>query len=121
MNNGKLKLMVTIGFMLAIFFSSLIATDGSARGFEFLGNISPATKNLLHVPLFFLFTLALLKVFTHYEYQKKVQIASAIILANYIGILNEWLQFTTGYRYFSFLDMGLNLIGSVIAVIAYSW
>jgi VanZ family protein len=114
-----LKLVVTIGFMLAIFLSSLIATDGSAPGFEFFRDIPPAIQNLLHIPLFFIFTLALIKVFAAYEYVRRVQIASAIILANYVGILNEWLQLATGERHFSFLDMGYNLIGAIIAVIVY--
>jgi VanZ family protein len=114
-----LKLVVTIGIMLAIFLSSLIATDGSARGLEFFRDIPPAVQNLLHVPLFFIFTLLLVKVFAAYEYVRRVQFASAIILANYVGILNEWLQFSTGERHFSFVDMGYNLVGSIIAVIVY--
>jgi VanZ family protein len=116
MKYGKLKLAATIVFMIVIFFSSMIALDGSARGFEFFGNISAVVKSLLHIPLFLVFTVVLLRVFRHYEYQKAVQIASALILANYVGVLNEWLQSTVPYRYFSWLDIGYNLIGSLVGV-----
>jgi glycopeptide antibiotics resistance protein len=120
MKSGKLKTLFTIAFMLAIFLSSLIALDGTARGFEFFENISPAVKSLLHIPLFFVFTLVLLRVFNHYESQRAVQIASALILANYVGLLNEWLQSTIPYRHFSWLDVLYNLAGSLIAVYVHS-
>ena len=116
---GKLKVFFLIIFMLSIFLSSLVATDRITKEFAFLREIHPIFQDLIHIPIFMVFTVLLLIVLRRYEKLRVNQIVSAFILSNYVGIANEWLQMGIAGRCASFKDIGLNVIGSLFGIALY--
>jgi glycopeptide antibiotics resistance protein len=112
-------ILFSVGFMLAIFFSSFLHTDGSTKGFEFIGLINPTLQSVFHIPMFAGFTILLLVLLGRSEKSRRIQILSAFILANYVGILNECLQSLIPGRSASFVDITLNVTGSIVGMIVY--
>lgn len=105
--------------MLSIFLSSLVATDRITKEFAFLREIHPIFQDLIHIPIFMVFTVLLLIVLRRYEKLRLNQIVSAFILSNYVGIANEWIQMGISGRHASFKDIGLNIVGSLFGIALY--
>jgi hypothetical protein len=112
-------LLIPMGLMLTIFFSSLLRTDGSTPGFGFIGRIPSELQSGLHVPMFFGLTLIVLVFLKRFEKRKRNQILFAFVLANYVGILNEGLQMLIPGRNASLGDVGLNLAGTLLGLVFY--
>ena len=117
----KLCLLVffPIGFILAIFLSSLIHTDGSTPGFGFIGLVRSDLQSALHIPMFFALTLILMIFLMRFEKRIHNRILFVLFLSNYVGILNEGLQMLIPGRNPSLGDLGLNLIGTVSGLVFY--
>ena len=114
-----LIMLLPAGLILAIFLSSLLRSDGTTPGFEFIGLIPSGMQSGLHIPMFFGLTLVLLMTLKRFEKRKHNLILFTFVLGNYVGLLNEGLQMVIPGRHASLGDVGLNLVGTILGLITY--
>ena len=115
--HGKLGILFLLVFMLAIFLSSSVVPDRIIKNYQFGFEINPIFQDLIHIPIFTVFTIFLLIVLRRFEKLRLNQIVTALILSNYVGALNELIQLVVPGRCASFKDMGLNLFGSILGIV----
>ncbi len=107
--------------MLLILASSLIPMDRDVQGLQFIIDLKPSVQNLLHIPMFAILTILLLKIFNTYDLGKWKSIAMVFALAGIYGLINEAVQFYIPGRYVGILDIGMNLFGAMVGIFVYLW
>ena len=106
-----MKINKKIIWLLVILWSLFIGYFSLVHEEEVPGAATVGT-NLLHLPSYFLLSWL---YFNAFGKDSKKAVYLSVVSAFAYGVLLEILQFFTGYRHFSFMDMGVNLAGAVLA------
>ena len=113
MKNGSWLLAVGYVAVLTVF--SLMPFRGGAA------HVIPHFDKLLHLVAYFILVILLYRALLP-MHRSCSPLLSAFLFAVAFGILIEFLQLTlTNYRTFSIADMGANLIGSFLGILACRW
>ena len=59
---SKLKIVLTVGYMLSILITSIIPMDREITGLNPLIDLSPSIQNLLHIPMYAILSILFFKI-----------------------------------------------------------
>ena len=116
---NKVKIVLTVSYMLLILATSIIPMDKETTGLKPFSELNATLQNLLHIPVFAILSILFLQISKGYRLKGCKRIAGVLICCGFYGIFNEIIQISVPGRYSSILDMGLNLIGSIVGIISY--
>ena len=118
--NPKFHLLLPIAYMLFIFILSSIPADlgnGENHGILYL---KPEVQNLFHIPLFAPLSFLWLMCYRRRGHSLKRSFLFALSITISYAFFDELHQYYIPGRFTSITDIGFDLIGAAIGVIAYS-
>ena len=113
-------LIYPIGYMLMVFMLSSIPMDRQIEGLNFLINLDSDIQNLLHVPLFGCLSVLWIKALERYNIRYSKIVFWTLTITILFGMFDEVHQYFVPGRFASFMDMLLDIMGSLFGVAAYS-
>ena len=113
-------LIYPIGYMLIVFTLSSIPMDRQIEGLNFLINLDSDIQNLLHIPLFGCLAVLWIKALERYNIRYSNIVFRTLTITILFGMFDEIHQYFVPGRFASFMDMLLNIMGSLFGVAAYS-
>jgi glycopeptide antibiotics resistance protein len=117
---GKLKIAITICYMLLLVASSAIPMDRPIKGLQFIMDLKPTIQNLLHIPMFAVLSILYLQILINYQFEGWKRNSYVLLLSLCFGIINEAIQIVIPGRYGGITDIVLNLIGAFVGILIYS-
>ena len=116
----KLKIVVTLIYMLMLLTSSAIPMDHQIKGLQFVIDLKPTIQNLLHIPVYMVLAVLFLQVLTKYQIHGLKRSIVVLLGAGLIGILSEIIQVAVPGRYGGLTDIGLNFVGTIVGILIYN-
>jgi VanZ family protein len=121
--HGKMThkyLIYPIGYMLIIFTLSSIPMDRQIEGLNLLINLDSDLQNFLHIPLFGYLAVLWIKALGKHNKRYSRTIFWTLTITILFAIFDEIYQYFIPGRFASFMDVILNLMGSLFGVAVYS-
>jgi glycopeptide antibiotics resistance protein len=117
---GKLKIAITICYMILLLASSAIPMDRPIKGLQFIIDLKPTIQNLLHIPMFAILAVLFLQILKNYQVEGWKRNLWILLCAVCFGVINEVIQIAVPGRYAGITDIVLNLIGAIVGILIYS-
>jgi len=116
---SKLKILLTMAYILLLMGSSLIPMHEDVRTFRVLLALKPAIQNLLHIPALAILSILCLQVLSYATMERTRKIILVLGFTFAFGILNELVQAAIPGRYPGILDITLNFLGCLLGIALY--
>ena len=118
---SKMKITLTLIYMIFLLASSAIPMDGPIQGLQFIIDLKPTIQNLLHIPIYMVLAIFFLQILQNYQIEGWRRNLLVILGAGLIGTLSEIIQIAVPGRYGGLSDIGLNFIGTITGIFIYSF
>jgi VanZ family protein len=89
------------------------------KGLQFLIDLTATIQNLLHIPAYIVLAVFLLQILQNYQIDGRKRNWLIFLYAGLIGVLSEIIQIVVPGRYPGLLDIGLNLIGTLVGILLF--
>ena len=106
-------------YMLFVLMVSLMPMESRDYQFGFLIDLEPNIQNFLHVPVYAILAIALLRVTENCVFMKWKKNLIVLFICIGFGVINEILQVFIPGRYGGLLDAGFNALGSFLGIVIY--
>jgi len=110
---SHMLLISTLFYALYIF---IVSTSSTAPGAETGKEVTPYFSYIAHYVLYFGFSYFIFVTFKELKKYPVKPYLFTIISASLYGLFIEIIQYFLPYRHFSFLDIGINVLGAISLV-----